>query len=181
MKGVVFTEFLEYVEKCYSPELVDDIIEASDLASGGAYTSVGTYPYQELVKLIQALSAKTGSEVPDLIHAFGKHLFGRLITAYPMFLIGVESSFEFLRSVEDKIHFKVRKLYPNAELPTFEYQSNHPDELIIIYRSKRPFKDLAAGMIEGCIEHFGEAITLTWDRSSQPGDSGVRYLLVRGA
>lgn len=180
MKGVVFSEFLEYVEERYSPDMADDIIAASDLASGGAYTSVGTYPHQELVKLISALSSKTGSEVPDLIRAFGKHLFGRLIEAYPMFLAGVETSFEFLLTVQNKIHVKVRKLYPDAEPPTFEYQSNHPDELIIIYRSKRPFKDLAAGMIEGCIEHFNEEVTLTWDSSLEQGASGVRFLLVRG-
>ncbi|MCB1868220.1 MAG: heme NO-binding domain-containing protein [Gammaproteobacteria bacterium] len=181
MKGVVFTEFLEYVEECYSPEMADKIIATSSLCSYGVYTSVGTYPHQELVKLISALSTETGRQVPDLIHAFGKHLFGRLIRIYPMFLTGFSSSFELLRSVQDQIHVKVRKLYPDAELPTFEYQSNHPDQLIIIYRSKRPFKDLAAGMIEGCIEHFGEAITLTWDSSVQPGDAGVRFVLERKA
>ncbi|MCX7200840.1 MAG: hypothetical protein NTV17_00650 [Burkholderiales bacterium] len=41
MKGMIFTEFLELVERTYSPEMADDLIDASNLPSGGAYTSVG--------------------------------------------------------------------------------------------------------------------------------------------
>ncbi|MBA1333177.1 heme transporter CcmB, partial [Candidatus Endoriftia persephone str. Guaymas] len=43
MKGIVFSKFIEFVEERFSPEMADDIIESSDLPSGGAYTSVGTY------------------------------------------------------------------------------------------------------------------------------------------
>jgi Haem-NO-binding len=43
MKGMVFTEFLELVERSWGEELVDELIESCELASGGAYTSVGTY------------------------------------------------------------------------------------------------------------------------------------------
>ena len=45
MKGIVFTEFLEMVEDKFSADMVDDIIDDCDLASGGAYTAVGTYPH----------------------------------------------------------------------------------------------------------------------------------------
>lgn len=35
MKGVVFTEFLEMVEARFSADLVDDVIDAANLPSGG--------------------------------------------------------------------------------------------------------------------------------------------------
>lgn len=38
MKGMVFTEFLDMVETKFSAAMVDDIIEDSQVASGGAYT-----------------------------------------------------------------------------------------------------------------------------------------------
>lgn len=50
MKGIVFVEFLEMVESTFSAEMADDIIDACDLSSGGAYTSVGTYPHSEIVR-----------------------------------------------------------------------------------------------------------------------------------
>lgn len=38
MKGLVFVEFVEFVEDRFSLETVDRIIEKSSLATGGAYT-----------------------------------------------------------------------------------------------------------------------------------------------
>ena len=40
MKGIVFTELIELVEKKFGLEMVDTIIGESDLPSGGVYTSV---------------------------------------------------------------------------------------------------------------------------------------------
>ena len=43
MKGIVFTEFLEMVEDKFSFDVVDTIIEQSELESGGVYNAgVGT-------------------------------------------------------------------------------------------------------------------------------------------
>ncbi len=67
MKGLVFTEFLDMVEQRFSADMVDDIIEASDLPSGGAYTAVGTYSHSEIVALVQQLAIRTGIAVPDLL------------------------------------------------------------------------------------------------------------------
>ena len=55
MKGIVFREFIAMVESHYSIEIADGIISASNLSSAGAYTSVGTYPHQEMVELVSHL------------------------------------------------------------------------------------------------------------------------------
>ena len=49
MKGIVFREFIAMVETQFSLETADHIISASNLSTDGAYTSVGTYPPQEMV------------------------------------------------------------------------------------------------------------------------------------
>ena len=51
MKGMVFTEFLDFVGETFGGDMVDDIIEVSELPSGGAYTSVGTYSHGEMAAL----------------------------------------------------------------------------------------------------------------------------------
>ncbi len=177
MKGLVFSEFLEFVEERFSPEMVDDIIDASELPSGGVYTSVGTYPHSELVTMVSALSDESGVPVPDLVRTFGKHLFGRLITSFPQFTQATNSTFRFLRSVEDYIHVEVRKLYPDAELPTFEFESPQPNQLIITYRSKRALADLAHGMMEGAVEYFAEPITIERDLGSSACGTVVKFSL----
>jgi hypothetical protein len=58
VKGVVFTEFLEMVEEKFSPAVADSVIEQSTLASGGAYTTLGTYDHQEMLQLVTNLATK---------------------------------------------------------------------------------------------------------------------------
>jgi hypothetical protein len=154
MKGLVFTEFMEMVESTFSADMVDDIIDDSELPSGGAYTSVGTYPHSEMVALVQSLSKRTGMSVSALIKAFGQHLFGRFVVLYPTFFAGTPDAFDFLGSIENYVHVEVRKLYPDAQLPTFETVREGSQKLTMIYRSQHPFATLAEGLIEGCLEHY---------------------------
>ena len=154
MKGLVFTEFLDMVEQTFSADKVDDIIEASNLPSGGAYTAVGTYPHSEIVTLIQNLSKQTGVPVPALVKAFGHFLFGRFVVLYPTFFSSTPDIFDFLESIENYIHVEVHKLYPDAQLPTFETHREGTQKLIMIYRSPHPFATLAEGLLEGCLTHY---------------------------
>ena len=156
MLGVVFSEFLEMVEERFSLDMVDEILESSGIASGGSYTAVGNYDHRELLKLVEALSEKTGIAVGDLVAAYGRHLFGHFVDRYPSFFAGVDSSIDFLETIENHIHVEVKKLYPEAELPTFEYRRLDDGSFVMVYRSRRPFADLAQGLIEGCIEYYND-------------------------
>lgn len=179
MKGIVFTEFMEMVEERFGLQTLDRIILQTQLDNEGAYTSVGTYDHQELVQLVGALSEATGVPVPELIKAFGQHLFGRFSLAYPKLFEGVDSAFAFLRSIELYIHVEVRKLYPDAELPSFTYESQGPDQLVMLYQSRRPFADLAEGLILGCIAHYGEAIDLQREDLQSEASNRSRFTLSR--
>ena len=85
---------------------------------------------------------------------------------YPVFFQEVSSSFDFVASVDGVIHVEVRKLYPDAQLPSFQVLERTPHVLRIKYRSDRHLGDLAEGLLEGCIAHFGEADTTTLERQN---------------
>lgn len=177
MKGLIFTEFMEMVETTWSFDMADAIISRSQVASGGAYTSVGSYPHQELVDLINALSVETQTPFTDLVRAFGTHLFARFVLTYPKFFDGINNSFDFLGGIEEIIHAEVRKLYPDAELPTFQVQSA-PGRLTLTYFSEHPFADLAQGLIEGCLKHFGEQVLLIREPTPQSSGEQARFVLI---
>lgn len=179
MKGVVFTEFLEMVESRFSADMVDDIIDDADLPSGGAYTAVGTYPHEEMVALVVALSTRSGAAVRDLLLAFGEHLFGRFVAGYPAFFTGVTDAFAFLAGIEDVIHREVRKLYPDAELPRFDVERHTATELVLLYRSGRHFEDLAEGLMRGCVAHFGGGITIARTVVGEGDARTERFVLTR--
>lgn len=62
------------------------------------------------------------------------------------------------------IHAEVRKLYPGADVPVFQFETPTGgaahDALIIHYRSKRRLCMLAEGFIEGASDQFAERVTI---------------------
>ncbi|CAH1194109.1 HNOB domain-containing protein [Candidatus Nitrotoga sp. BS] len=181
MKGVVFTEFMEMVESRMGLDMLDRIITEAELPNDGAYTSVGTYDHAEMVRLVTALSNATGLSTPQLIFIFGEQLFQRFSVSYPVLFSDVQNAFDFLSRIDGVIHVEVRKLYPDAELPKLECERPSPNELTILYSSPRGFGDLAAGLIAGCIKHFGEQISVSrTDLEKLDACHRVRFDLVRG-
>lgn len=179
MKGLVFSQFIDMVEERFGPDLCERIIAASDLPSGGVYSTLGTYDFEEMASLVNALSRETGSPPSALIKAFGVHLFGRLVKLYPQFIDGEVSTMGFVPKVENYIHHEVRKLYPDAALPSFIIEDLGPDRMVFVYQSPRPLGDMAEGMLLGCAQHFGEDIELV--RDDLPTETGhrARFTLVR--
>lgn len=158
MKGVIFTEFNDMVRSQFGLELLDQIINDIHSSTEGAYTAVGTYPEREMFDLVAALSRRVDLSQPDLLRAFGKHLFGRLATLYPIQIQHAESCFELLESLEAVIHPNVQKLYPDAMLPRFDTQRVEQDCLQMKYESPRALSDLAHGLIEGCASWYGDKL-----------------------
>ena len=179
MKGIVFTEFLEMVEDKFSSEIADRIIEEAELRSDGVYTAVGTYDHNEMIKLVSCLSQETGIPYDELVRSFGTYLFERFYKIFPQYFEGSSSSFEFLQRIEDYIHVEVRKLYPEAELPSFVCDTSRPGCMRLTYRSARPFAILAEGLIRGCIAHYGETADLEMEDLSDGAGTAARFLLTR--
>ena len=177
MKGIVFTEFLDIVEEKIGPERLEELIAASSLPNAGAYTSVGTYDHAEILRMVEQLSLVTGVDRPRLLLAFGEHLFHRLAAAHPQFFAGLQDAFALLSRVGPHIHHEVLKLYPEAELPSIETFRLDSRRLELIYRSSRPFGDLAEGLIQGCISHFRVPMNLTREDLSVSAGQSVRFTI----
>jgi len=169
MKGIVFTEFLEMVESKFGLEVVDQIIEAADLASEGIYTSVGTYEFNEMVSLISELSKEINVPTDDLIYTFGLYLFTSLGKAHPEVIKSYSNPLSLLYSIEDHIHVHVKKLYPEAELPTFKILEKTDTTISMIYSSSRGLYRLAHGLIEKSFEHFNTTATISFELLKEDG------------
>ncbi len=170
MKGVIFTEFMEMVEKEFGLMTADKVIQAVNPDSDGIYTAVGTYPCSELVSMIVELSQQTSQPIPELVHAFGFYLFGRLFNSHPEMVNQFQSTFELLPRLDDTIHAEVRKLYDQTELPHFECVPQG-DNMQLKYRSPRGLPDLAEGLLEGCAAHFNEQLEISRLHESDGGKS----------
>lgn len=175
MKGIVFTEFIEMCEKSHGMIFTNELILDSDLASNGAYTSVGTYDHREIFKLVGNLSKRTNLSEPELFNHFARYFFKSVLDQHAALIGDVSDPFDLLEIVDSHIHKEVIKLYPDAELPKFNCHRSD-NTLEMIYISPRKMADFAQGLIESTLEHFNTDYTL----SSEITDSGdTTFTIVR--
>ena len=160
MKGIVFREFLQMVENKFGYNLVDQIIIDSKIDSNGVYTSVGTYPHEELFLLVQELSKKIDVPISQLLTVYGEYVFDKFMGAYPYLTEKYSDAFSLLSQIEDTIHVAVLKLYPDAQLPTITTILQTEDELKLEYFSSRKMGNFAEGMIKSCLNYFNEQATV---------------------
>ncbi len=176
MKGIVFTKFIEMIEEVDGYEIVDKILMDVKPASGGVYTAVGTYPHSEIVEMVISYSKHKGIEVSAALRVFGRYLFDVFYNNYSSFFDPKHTAFDFLESIDNYIHIEVAKLYPDAQLPKFTTERPDPKTLIMIYNSERKMSDLAYGLIEKTLEHFGEERTIHVDHIETDG-SNVKFTI----
>jgi hypothetical protein len=176
MKGIVFTEFLDMVEQNFGYEMVDTLLNESELPSGGIYTSIGTYNHQEMVNLLVTLNMKTKTPISQLLRTFGRYLFQRFTKIYSHLIDKAPDAFAFLGSIHNYIHVEVRKLYPDAELPHFDIEQPNANTLVMYYSSVRSMGDLAYGLIEGAMKHYGETATITQELLQEDG-SQIKFVI----
>ena len=169
MKGIIFTEFMEMVEAKWGLDTVNQLVETVQPASQGAYTTVGTYEFSELEAYLIQLIGVSGLSLETLLRAFGNHLAGTFVTKFPDFFSDAHCTFDVLKKVDDHIHVEVLKLYPDANLPKFDYEQRSDKQLLMKYQSSRNLADLGQGIIEGCAQHFNETMTISRE-SKNDGD-----------
>ncbi len=177
MKGIVFTEFIELVEDRFGIEVLDSIIENSNLESKGVYTSVGTYSHFEMVELLTNLSKTINVSIPDLLFVYSEHFFQVLVNSYPEFFEKQTNAFDFLESVESYIHPEVLKLYPDAELPKFVTKRSG-NQINMTYISERKLADFAHGLMTSAVAHFGEDISIEIIRK-EDDQSELEFQLIK--
>ena len=178
MKGLVFTTFYAHCEETWGANMVDDSIDDADLPNKGAYTSVGTYPFEDMVALITALARRTGVPLPQLLEGFGRFCFGQWVAYVPAHFEN-KDLFDILAGVDAFHESEVRKLYPDAELPSFKVETRDDRTLVLRYFSCKPLADLAAGVIQGAAAHLGETIEIKHWPVAHGTEAHVRFEVTR--
>lgn len=177
MKGLVFIELLKMADGVFGEAVVDRVLDASPLKSGGAYTAVGYYDCAELIILVDAFSKESGIARPELERRFGHWVMKSFAAGYPEFFRKYDTAFGMLEAIENDIHLEVRKLYPDAELPSFSTFRHSDSDLELNYKSERPLASFCYGLIEACFQTYGEPATVEMkDRSTGPKGDAVFFI-----
>jgi hypothetical protein len=176
MKGIIFNEFLEFAEENFGFEIANSIIEPDKFQSKGIYSSVGTYDFLELKKMIENLSKTVKVKQDKLLKDFGEYMSMVFHKNYSTFFERANSLFDFLFSLENIIHVEVKKLYPDANLPSFEYLEKTNNRMILIYNSDKRLFDLAWGLINGVSMIYNEKIIISMEMIETDGTK-VKFII----
>lgn len=169
MKGIVFNLLEALVVAHAGEDAWDDSLERAGVA--GAYTAIGNYADEEFAALLATVPVPDEGESGRL-RWFGRRAMPMLRDRYPDFFDAYTTTRPFLLTLNDVIHAEVRKLYPGATVPVFDYtrDPDDPGVLLLGYRSPRRLCELAEGFVLGAADHFGERVELRQDLCMHRGD-----------
>ncbi len=159
MKGIIFNILEEAVTLEHGPDTWDDLLDSAGV--DGSFTSLGSYPDETMLALVDAAAGATGATPADILRWFGEAAMPQLAERYGVFFKGHRSARSFILSVNEIIHPEVRKLYSGAGCPHFQFSTAPDGDLIIGYQSPRRLCALAEGFIRGAAAHYGEQVTIS--------------------
>jgi len=179
VKGMMFTELVELVEEKFGFDVVDQMFAKAGV--DGAYTQVGNYSADEMVALVTALSEILGESPETLQEVFGRYLFHRIAALYPGLAQQFATSLDLIEHVEGVIHPNVKKLYPDAQLPTFGVLKREPGQLVVDYDSQNPFIGLCKGLMLGAGDFYDETLLIQYQLLSDVDFGVARFTVVAEA
>ncbi len=154
MKGVVFTEFLEMVEKTYGLETLDFVLEKSELKSEGIYTAIGDYEIDEFFTLLDNLVLKTKESKNEILYEYGGYICNYLEKNYSDLFKIFNEPLAMLAKLDEYFISQLRKHYPNEDIPSYDVVDRTKDSLTIIYSSQRWLYKFAVAFIERAFKYF---------------------------
>ena len=168
MKGIVYDLLEACVCDQYGDATWDGLLATAEL--DGAYTTLGSYPDEDLFALVSAASTALDTPPDTIVRWFGRSAMPLLAERYPGFFEPHTDTRAFVLTLNAIIHPEVRKLYPGADVPTFSFDTSSADHLRMGYRSKRRLCAFAEGLLEGAADHYGQQITIEQPRCMLRGN-----------
>ena len=169
MKGIVFNLLEQIVSAKFGDDTWDTLLKQAKVS--GIYTSLGSYPDDDLNRLVEAASKLLSVPAQEVLRLAGREALPLLAMRYPQFFSPHKSTREFVLTLNSIIHPEVRKLYPGADVPEFEFDTSRQDVLVMVYRSARRMCAFAEGLIEGAGVQYQESVTIEQPKCMLRGDS----------
>ena len=173
MKGLLLRLFELVVVDEHGEEAWQRIFELAGVSGG--YQAAADYPDEDFRRLVKAASSRLGKPPREVLRGFGRAAFPHLAKGYRRFVAPHEHTRGFLLTLNEIIHPEVKRAYPGAETPLFDYDASDPQVLRMDYASKRELCALAEGLIEAAAAHYRENLTMTQPVCMLRGDPRCRF------
>ena len=180
MHGLIFfyiRKFAESLPKGLAPAAGPGTGQTSVVRQAGHYLPSGSYPDADAVALLQAVADATGEPLGGTVTRFGEFLAPHLVKVAGPLVNPAWRTLDLVEHTEQLIHAMVRVEKPGAEPPVLEAVRIGPDELHLVYSSRRRLCLLAAGLVRGLARHFGETVEIDEPGCMLRGDPFCSFVI----
>jgi predicted hydrocarbon binding protein len=168
MHGILFKSLKDFVVERHGREAWEAVQDTADLA-GKVYLPIDTYDDDELRRLVDALSDRTGRPVQEVLEAFGRYATARLLETYGSVAGDEGSALDLIANTETRVHAVLRTRDPSFDPPELTCRRDG-DEVTVEYRSDRNLCSVAKGIARGVGDHYDEPVVVTEDACMRDGD-----------
>jgi hypothetical protein len=150
VRGVVFLLFESYVVEHRGHDAYEDLLDAvAGRIEDDPFLGPKTYRDDDLIALVDAEVAASGTTRPTLLREFGRFSFPRLVTRYAWATAGHRDFASFVAYMKRAAH----------GIRGFEMESAWP-HVRVRYRAPNALCPIAEGLLVGSAEHFGVTVAI---------------------
>ncbi len=177
MHGLIFFYLHKFAERV--PAGSRGGTASSSSIGGQKHLPSGVYPDADATAMLGDLAAAAGRPLPELVTDFGEFLAPHLVKVAGAFVDPDWKTLDVVEHTEALIHRMVRSTNPGAAPPVLEVFRSAPDEIQVVYSSRRRLCALATGIIRGLATHFQERIAIEEPSCMLRGDPFCSFVVQR--
>ncbi|KZN38718.1 heme NO-binding domain-containing protein [Pseudoalteromonas luteoviolacea] len=178
MKGHIFMLLEEFVSEVAGDELLYDALEQCSFDSSQGFVRTENYPDEQLVELVGIVVGKMGIPLSQAHFGFGRWLYPKLSTLLPAQFTQYPHPAYVLKQLDTLHNVELKKLYPDAQPPAFEYCSTSAYTAQLIYTSPRKLFDLVKGVLAGMSHFYQVGIEVNMQTGWRGNDNCACFTLI---
>lgn len=159
MHGMIFIQLQHFIKEQTTLQW-DKILQTAKLPPSTYYLMLKTYPDEEIVKIVTAISTMTSIPVNNLLESFGVYLGGFLMRTYSFLINPSWKTLSFIENTEGCIHKMLKSSGSKAAPPELACERVSDTEINLIYSSPRKMCALAIGIAKSVAAHYGEQVLI---------------------
>jgi hypothetical protein len=158
--GIIFSELKAFIDQLAGPAAWQVVCEQAGLA-GRIYAPFGSFPDEEVVRLVESASRSLGREPQEMLRDFGTFIAPHLLQLYKHRIDPSWGPLELIEHTEPTIHEVLRSKDPHAKPPRLVAHRTAADTVVIHYDSHRRLCAIAKGIILGIGEAYGSRVLIS--------------------
>ena len=141
------------------------------------YLPSNVYPDADAVWFLQMIADGLDEPLMTTTRRFGEFLAPHLLKVAGPLIEPSWRTLDLVEHTEDLIHAMVRTKQPGADPPVLETVRAGPEELHVVYASRRRLCPLATGLLRGLARHYGELIEVDETSCMLRGDPFCSFVI----